>query len=59
MIIYGKNAVKEALRNNITINKMWVEKGNHDDVGEEIISLAKERRLKISSIMRTLGHYNI
>ena len=48
MIIYGKNAVKEALRNNITINKMWVEKGNHDDVGEEIISLAKERRLKIS-----------
>ena len=48
MIVYGKNAVMEALRNNITINKMWVEKTNHDNVGEEIISLAKERRLKIS-----------
>lgn len=48
MLIYGKNAISEALKTGLTINKLWVEKGTHDASGEAIISLAKNLKIKIS-----------
>jgi 23S rRNA (guanosine2251-2'-O)-methyltransferase len=47
MIIYGKNAVKESLQSDTTFNKLFVQKGAHDKIGQEIIDLAKSKKIKI------------
>lgn len=48
MIIYGKNAVREAIISGKTINKLMVENGPKDKTGSEILSLARENRIKIA-----------
>lgn len=48
MIIYGKNAVREALKNNVTINKLFIESGKHLDKAEqEILEKARAMKIKI------------
>ena len=48
MIIYGKNAVREAIISGKSINKLMVENGPKDKIGSEILSLARENRIKIA-----------
>lgn len=47
MIIYGKNAVSEALKSGATINKLYVENGPKDLQAEEILNLARDAKVKI------------
>ena len=47
MIIYGKNAVSEALKSGATINKLLVENGPKDQQGQEILNLARDAKVKI------------
>ena len=44
MIVYGKNAVREALSGDDVIEKVLIEKGNFDKALNDIVKLAKERR---------------
>jgi len=48
MIIYGKNAVKEAISSGLTINKIWVENGVKDEMGQQILNLARDKKIKLS-----------
>lgn len=49
MIIYGKNAIKEALNSGKTINKLFVENRRYFDKSEqEILDKAKSKIVKIS-----------
>lgn len=50
MIIEGKNAVKEALINNITINKMMVQNNLTDNASNQIIKLAKDKGIRIDFV---------
>ena len=43
MIVYGKNAVREALSGDTPIEKLLIEKGNFDKSLNEIIRLAKQK----------------
>lgn len=45
MIIVGKNPVKEALKSETTITKLYIQKGIHDM--ENVVALAKERKIRI------------
>ena len=45
MIIIGKNPVKEALKSETTITKLYIQKGIHDM--ENIVSIAKDRKIRI------------
>ena len=42
MIIEGKNSVLEALKNNLTINKLMVQNNLNDNTSNQIIKLAKD-----------------
>lgn len=48
MIIYGKNAVCEAMLGGKTINKLMVENGQKDKQTLDILTLARRNKLKIS-----------
>lgn len=48
MIIEGKNSVYEALIAGTTFNKIVVQAGRHDELGEKIIAEAKSRGIRIS-----------
>ena len=48
MIIYGKNAIREAIISGKTINKIVVENGPKDKIMNEIISLARQNKIKIA-----------
>ena len=50
MIIEGKNAVLEALKNNITINKLLVQKNLTDHMSNQIIKMAKEKGVRIDFV---------
>jgi len=52
MKIYGKNPILEALKSEITINKLMVDKGARDAVSNQIISLARENGVKIEFVER-------
>lgn len=47
MIVYGRNAVREAIYSGKTINKLFVENGARDKVGAELLGLARDNGLKI------------
>lgn len=47
MFIYGKNAIKEALASGKTFNRLLVEFGRKDAIGEKIISDAKNAKIKV------------
>ncbi len=48
MIVYGKNAVREALSGDDPIEKLLIEKGNFDKSLNEIIRLAKQKNVLVS-----------
>ncbi len=54
MIIYGKNAILEALKSEKTFNKLTIDKENHDKGLQEIIDLAKKLGIKIDFINRVI-----
>ena len=50
MIVYGKNAVREALSGDTPIEKLLIEKGNFDKSLNEIIRLAKQKGVLVSFV---------
>lgn len=52
MIIEGKNAVMEALKNNVTINKMMVQNNLSDNASNQIIKLAKNKGIRIDFVSK-------
>lgn len=48
--IEGRNAVKEALLNGTTIERIWASKSSGDKTFNEIIKLAKDKKLKIQFV---------
>ncbi len=53
MLIEGKNAIREALNSEITINKILIDK-NFASRKDEIISLASQKRVKIEYVPRQI-----
>ena len=47
MLIYGKNAIREAINSGKTINKLFVENGAKDNVGAALLNLARDKKIKI------------
>jgi len=47
MIIEGKNSVLEALEGNVSINKIILQNGTQDAFNQNIINLAKDRKIDI------------
>ncbi|MBE7074655.1 MAG: 23S rRNA (guanosine(2251)-2'-O)-methyltransferase RlmB [Clostridiales bacterium] len=54
MIIEGKNVVLEALKNNITINKMFVQNNLTDNASNQIIKLAKSKGIRIDFVSKDM-----
>lgn len=52
MIIEGKNSVLEALKNNITINKLMVQNNLNDSMSNQIIRLAKDKGIRIDFVSK-------
>lgn len=50
--IFGRNPVREALRNETAINKIWIAKGNSHKGLEEIRQLAKKKQVPVQEIDR-------
>lgn len=48
MLIYGRNAIKEALNSNKTFNKIIIENGQKDDFKKNIMNIAKDRHIKVT-----------
>lgn len=51
--IFGRNPVMEALKNNRTINKIWLVKGEQKGSVREIVALAKEKRITVQLVERS------
>lgn len=49
-LIYGKNAVREALNEDVEINKMFIQKDGHVSGLNEIYKTAKEKKLVIQTV---------
>lgn len=52
MIIEGKNSVLEALKNNVTINKMMVQNNLTDNTSNQIIKMAKDKGIRIDFVAK-------
>lgn len=52
MIIEGKNSVFEALKSNLTINKLMVQNNLNDNMSNQIIKLAKEKGIRIDFVSK-------
>lgn len=52
MIIEGKNSVLEALKNNLTINKLMVQNNLNDSMSNQIIKLAKDKGIRIDFVKK-------
>ena len=52
MIIEGKNAVLEALKNDVTINKLMVQNNLSDNASNQIIKLAKDKGIRIDFVSK-------
>ena len=53
MLIEGKNAVRQALESNLTINRIWVDK-NYEHRKDDILALASKKKIKIEYIQKTI-----
>lgn len=53
MIIEGRNAVTEALRGNVTIEKVMISQGQNPSLGR-IIALCKEKKIKLTSVEKSV-----
>lgn len=54
MIIEGKNAVLEALKNNVTINKLSVQNNLSDHMSNQIIKMAKDKGIRIDFVAKSV-----
>ena len=54
MIIEGKNVVLEALKNNVTINKMMVQNNLTDNASNQIIKMAKNKGIHIDFVTKEI-----
>lgn len=54
MIVQGKNVVRELLTSEKTINKMFVQNNLTDKVSNELISLAKQKGVKIDFVPKAV-----
>ena len=54
MLIYGKNAIREALISEKTFNKLIIDKSLRDKQSQEIIDLAKQSNVKINFVDRKI-----
>lgn len=54
MLIYGKNAIREALISEKTFNKLYIDKSLRDNASQEIINLAKQNNVKINFVDRKI-----
>ena len=54
MLIFGKNAILEALRSEKTFNSLLIDKTSHDKQLQEIIDLARKNNLKINFVDRKI-----
>lgn len=54
MIIEGKNAVLEALKNDVTINKLSVQKNLTDNMSNQIIKMAKDKGIRIDFVEKSV-----
>ena len=50
MIIEGKNSVLEALKSNLTVNKLMVQNNLNDNMSNQIIKLAKDKGIRIDFV---------
>ena len=50
MIVEGKNAVRELINSGATINKLYVENNLRDGVSNQIITLAKSKKIRIDFV---------
>ncbi len=50
MIVEGKNAVRELINSGATINKLYVENNLRDGVSNQIIALAKSKKVRIDFV---------
>lgn len=54
MIIFGKNAVLEALKSEKTFNSLLIDKKSHDGQIQEIINMARENGIKVNFAERVV-----
>lgn len=54
MLIYGKNAILEALKSKKTFNKLFIDKNNRDNVSQEIIDSARKNEIKIDFVKKVV-----
>ena len=54
MIIEGRNAVREALNSNATIDKIVVAKGIHDGSIGALLQMAKDRHIRVSFVEKAV-----
>ena len=52
MLIYGKNAIREAIISEKTFNKLLIDRNQKDKTSQEIIDLAKKNNVKINFVDR-------
>ena len=52
MLIYGKNAIREAIISEKTFNKLLIDRNQKDKTSQEIIGLAKKNNVKINFVDR-------
>ena len=52
MIVEGKNAVRELINSGATINKLYVENNLKDSVSNQIIALAKNKKIRIDFVKK-------
>ncbi len=52
MIVEGKNAVRELINSGATINKLYVENNLKDNVSNQIIALAKNKKIRIDFVKK-------
>ena len=52
MLIYGKNAIREAIISEKTFNKLLIDRNQKDKTSQEIIDLARKNNLKINFVDR-------
>lgn len=50
MLVEGKNPIRELLESGATINKLFVQNNLHDNLSNQIIQLAKERKIRIDFV---------
>ncbi len=54
MIVEGKNAVRELINSGATINKLYVENNLRDGVSNQIIALAKSKKIRIDFVPKNV-----